>query len=236
MVRTSATWLPFRCSVQLCKLHCLMTSAMLLPVLPVGPSPSQLQLLNITVQGSIVQFYRSFAADGIAYLWPYLGRQRPMGTHGVLAADNYCSMLGGHLPSIHSLGHVEHLSGVYAALWPVHQLSDSRLLVGLPLPEMPTSSLGLWSDYSPMTWPGAGVCSWPWNMQGFLNTAVTGQLGYNDAWSSSSFAACAGELFRAAASSPGSSAFKELVHRTSMHATPTKLGLLCCFHCRWCLQ
>jgi hypothetical protein len=169
---------------------------MLLHAFPAGPSPSQLELLNITVQGSDVQFYRSFAANGIAYLWPYLGRQRPMETYDVFAADNYCAMLGGHLPSIHDLAHVEHLSGVYAALWPVYQLSSvSRIFVGMPAVDAPTNSLDLWTDYSPMTWPGAGACSYPWALRGWLNTAVTGELGFADIfWSpASSFAVCAGE-------------------------------------------
>jgi hypothetical protein len=172
-------------------LPCLL---LLLPPPSAGPSPSQLQLVNITVQGSPVQFYKSYASNGTAFLWPYLGRHQPMETLDVFAADNYCAMLGGHLPSIHTLAHVEHLSGVYAALWPVHQLTrSSRILVGMSSPQMPTHALGLWSDYSPLTWPGAGLCDGDFNLRGWLDTAVTGQLGFSFHFGPDwSFAVCAG--------------------------------------------
>jgi hypothetical protein len=140
-----------------------------------------------------MQFYKTYASSGTAYLWPYPGRHAPMRLD-VLAADNYCAMLGGRLPSIHTLAHVEHLSGVYAALWPVHHLTVTpRIHVGMPTPDMPTHSLYLWSDYTPLTWPGAGVCDNGFRRSGWLDTAVTGQLGFSWVFDTpASFAACAG--------------------------------------------
>lgn len=166
-----------------------------------GPSAAQLHLVNFTVQGSPAKFLKSYADNGVAYLWPYINREWPAAhitglspVGSVADGDNYCVMLGGHLPSIHTPAQADHLSGVYRALWPWCALTiNPFVLVGMPTPALPSQyELNLWSDYTALDYPGAGG-HYNGGSKGGLDTSTTGQLVLH-AWYQSVpvLAACAG--------------------------------------------
>lgn len=147
-----------------------------------------------------MQFVKSYSGSGIVYLWPYSSRQAPVHEvrrHHQLAnagdAENFCVMLGGHLPSIHSLAQADHVSGVFRTLWPQYAVTlNPWVAVGLPISGTPTYNLNLWSDYSALDYPGARRQNWNSDV-GVLDTTSTGQLGFRDsAWEASALAACAG--------------------------------------------
>ncbi|WIA31180.1 hypothetical protein OEZ86_001185 [Tetradesmus obliquus] len=167
-----------------------------------GPSAAQLHLLNFTVQGSPQQFLKSYADNGVAYLWPYINREWPAahvrgispGYYGTMAeGDNYCVMLGGHLPSIHTPAQADYLSGVYRALWPWCALTiNPWVLLGMPTTALPSQyDLSLWSDYTALDYPNAGHYG-QGRYKGGLDTSTTGQLGFVAPWDGTPvLAACA---------------------------------------------
>eukprot|EP00883_Tetradesmus_obliquus_P016259 jgi/Sobl393_1/9451/SZX66050.1 len=87
-----------------------------------GPLAEHLPVVNVTAGGQLHESYATYSGSRTRYLWRW--NAGPGGfDNGLLSAslrdaEASCTMLGGHLPSLHSLAQAEHLLGVHNSLWP----------------------------------------------------------------------------------------------------------------------
>ncbi|KAF6263543.1 hypothetical protein COO60DRAFT_414960 [Scenedesmus sp. NREL 46B-D3] len=86
------------------------------------PVAEHLPTVNVSTGGQSYEAYSTFSASGTRYLWrwgagPGSSDNRLLRT-SLKEAEFDCALLGGHLPSLHSLSQAEHLLGVHNRLWP----------------------------------------------------------------------------------------------------------------------
>lgn len=86
------------------------------------PVAEHLPTVNVSTGGQSYQAYSTFSGSGTRYLWRW-GAGPGSSDNGLLRtslkeAEFDCALLGGHLPSLHSLSQAEHLLGVHNSLWP----------------------------------------------------------------------------------------------------------------------
>jgi hypothetical protein len=91
----------------------------LLPLNTAVPLPEHLPTTTVTTGGQSYVAYSTYSGSGTRYLWRWEGSF----DNGLIAAslrdaEMNCSLLGGHLPSLHSQAQAEHLLGVHNSLWP----------------------------------------------------------------------------------------------------------------------
>jgi hypothetical protein len=86
------------------------------------PLVEHLPTSNVSAGGMPCEAYSTYSGSGTRYLWRWGAGPGSFGNGLVRAnvrdAETDCTLLGGHLPSLHSLPQAEHLLGVYNSLWP----------------------------------------------------------------------------------------------------------------------
>lgn len=122
-------------------------------------------------------FYTTLSGSGIGYYFPKASKPDGYPKYGSWAdVETFCQQLGGHIPSIHSDGQVNHISGVFQAMIPWYFANvEPRIAVGLPLSTSAVKTA--WVDGTALDWGGATVTAagkFP-----HLNL-ITGQLGQHE--------------------------------------------------------
>ncbi|KAF6263542.1 hypothetical protein COO60DRAFT_414972 [Scenedesmus sp. NREL 46B-D3] len=98
------------------------------------PVAEHLPTVNVSTGGQSYEAYSTFSGSGTRYLWRW-GAGPGSSDNGLLRtslkeAELDCALLGGHLPSLHSLSQAEHLLGVHNSLWPPTLAGTPRLICG----------------------------------------------------------------------------------------------------------
>jgi hypothetical protein len=73
---------------------------------------------NVTAGSQSNTSYITYSGSGTKYMWRWSNFDSGLLTANLRDAETSCTLLGGHLPSLHSTSQAEHLLGVYNSLWP----------------------------------------------------------------------------------------------------------------------
>jgi hypothetical protein len=73
---------------------------------------------NVTAGSQWNVSYITYSGSGTKYMWRWSNFDSGLLTANLRDAETSCTLLGGHLLSLHSTSQAEHLLGVYNSLWP----------------------------------------------------------------------------------------------------------------------